>query len=147
MEVRAVLVSTMRPGGERNTVRGPRGPDTSWCPGEPSRFNPRKMFSSRTPTVTPDPIGLGRSSEQRGCGRSLRGELITRLGERRGKDGGGKLIWEGQKEGSFWTGRTWAVGRLGPVDTAGLRRKHDRSFSPGSKPDSKPEKRYRPKMK
>lgn len=141
--VRAVLVSTMRPGGERSTARGPRGADMSWCPGVPSRLSPGNMFSSRTPTATPDPTGLGRSSEQRGGGRGLRGELRTRPGERRGRVGGGKLIWEGQREGSFWTGRTWAVGRLGPVETTGLRRKHERSFSPESKPDSKPERRYR----
>lgn len=90
MEVRAELVSTIRPIAP---PARPRQTTESWSTVEPSMFSPGNRFSSLTPIPTlspglkpaaaagrPEPTCLVLSSVHSGGGRGLRGEVRIRAG-------------------------------------------------------------------
>lgn len=90
MEVRAELVSTIRPTAP---PARPRQTSESWSVEEPSMLSPGNRLSSLTPIPTlspalkpapatgrPEPSGLVLSSVHSGGGRGLRGEVRIRAG-------------------------------------------------------------------
>ena len=115
--MRAELVSTMSPGGERSMLGGV------------SRLRLGNRLSRRAP------ITSRRSSAHSGGGRGFRGEVR----ERPGASGGGRFR---EGVGSVCTGSTCAVGLLGPDDSTGLIRTV-RSFSLISNAASPPDQRKR----